>query len=112
MNFIIDNWELILAGLTPIAGWFGGRKMLKSQLKKSNEEAKDIELNNISSNFKLYQDVINDLEDRFKKRIEELELDLEKIRTLNSELRKVVRNQENYINKLREKIKSYEKLEE
>lgn len=111
MKLLLDNWEILLAIGGPILAWIGGRSRMRAQLKKAEAEAKDVELGTISSNFKVYQDLINDLEDRFKRRIEELEEDLGKMKTLNTELRKAISNQERYIERLKEKLKSYEELE-
>jgi len=112
MEFILQHWEVIVATLSPIIAWFGGRKLMKTQQSKAESEAAGVELDTISSNFKVYQDLINDLEGRFKRRIEELEKDLERMKTLNVESRKVIRNQERYIQKLKVKLSSYEELED
>lgn len=111
MNFILQNWEIIMAIIGPIAGWCGNRAYKKNQLKKEKAQTTEVELNTISTNFKVYQDLINDLESRFKSRIEELELDLAKMKTLNKELRTAISDQETYIKKLKKKLEEYEKLE-
>lgn len=110
MNFIIENWGYILSSiLIPIATWIGGRKLQAIAYKKSNEELKANQLDNLASNFSVYQNLINDLETRFKNRIGELEEDIERMKILNQELRKVVSDQERYIKKLRIKIADHEK---
>lgn len=111
MEFFVKYWEVLFAILSPIAAWVVGRRRKEAQLKKEQAEAKELELGSVSSNFKIYQDVINDLEVRFKKRIEELEADLERMKTLNEELRKMLSGQEKYIKRLTAKVEKYEKLE-
>ena len=114
-KFIGTNWELI-SGIIftifgPVIAWVVGRKRKEAQLIREQAEAKDVQLGTISTNFKMYQQLIDDLELRFKRRIEELEEDLDKMKTLNTELRKAISNQEKYIQKLKERLRNYEKLE-
>lgn len=114
MDFFINNWEIITTLIViPLVGWLVKRRFIdKAEIKVSQSQAKDAQLNTISTNFKVYQDLIDDLEKRFKSRIIELEEDVERMNTLNTELRKVVADQENYILRLQTKISNYEKLEE
>ena len=113
MNWLTNNWEIILTLIIiPIITWFAGRKhLMQSQVKLSDAEVTGATINNIIANFKVYQDLINDLEERFKHRIEELEGDLEKLKTLNKELRKQIGINERYIKRQQVKIDEYEKLE-
>lgn len=109
MEFILTHWEKLMAPVTGIAVWY----YTKRTTQKSNEaivaaEATSAHLGNITSNFKVYQELINDLEERFKKRIEDLEEDLDKMRVLNEQLRKAIAGQEKYINKLLTKLGNYE----
>ena len=55
-KFIVDNWEIIFAIVSPIAAWFGSRAFKENQLKREKAETKGVELDTISSNFKVYQD--------------------------------------------------------
>lgn len=109
IKFLADNWE---AFLTPITGivtyFFTKRKFQKRELAKQDAGVTGANLANVSANFEVYQNLINDLEARFKKRVEELEIDLEKMKTLNEELRSAVARQEKYINKLLTKLEKYE----
>lgn len=107
-----ENWKFVLTVIIlPLVTWFAGRKhLMYSNIKKSQAEVTEAELGNITSNFKVYQDLINDLERRFKVRIQELEEDIAKIKLLNEELRKQISSQEKYIKKQQEKIDNYEKL--
>ena len=113
IHYITENWETIALIVGPLLAWFAGdKKIFKNKVVLSNEEVKSAELNNITTNFKVYQDLITDLENRFKNRILELEEDLNKMKVLNEELRKALGNQERYIKKLQVKLESYEKLGE
>ena len=113
MNTISDNFtNIILPLITLIGGWIGNKELHKWRNRNAKNEATDGELNNISKNFEVYQKLIDDLENRFKSRILDLEEDLEKVKTLNEELRKTVSNYEKYIKKLKLKLTKYERLEE
>ena len=62
MNIITENWGIIVAVVGPVAAWFGSRKFKELQLKRAKAETIEVELNTISSNFKVYQNLINDLD--------------------------------------------------
>lgn len=111
MEFILANLNYITPIITALVAWFASRKLKKAELKEVENRGLGGELDNISQNFKVYQGLINDLEGRFKGRITELELDLERFKILNEELRTAVARQEEYISVLREKLDKYEKLE-
>ena len=65
MDFITNNLEWILPIITGIITWFASRKFKKAELRTVESEDTSGELSNISQNFKVYQELINDLEDRF-----------------------------------------------
>ena len=90
MNIITEHWEIISSTAAVVLAYFGGKKAKDIELKRGNEDYKSEALNNISSNFKAYQDLINDLEPRFKSRISD---------------------QENYIKKLKVRLLKYENVE-
>jgi len=110
MDFIIQNWkELIWSPLVGITVWyFTKRNLQKTSEDKSRASVTGDNLGNITVNFKVYQDLINDLEERFKKKINDLEEDLNKMKILNEELKRAISNQERYIKKLKAKLDSYE----
>lgn len=110
MNVIFNNWELISGLILGILGYVGGRKLKDAEIKKADEEVKANALDNISYNFKVYQELINDLESRFKARIQELEEDLERMKLVNSDMRKAISDQENYIKQLMLKINQNENM--
>lgn len=111
MKFITENFStIILPFITLMGGWLGNRGMQKWKGKHAKNEATGGELNNITKNFELYQKLIDDLDVKFKNRILDLEDDLERVKTLNEELRKTVSNYEKYIKKLKLKLTNYEEL--
>lgn len=113
IQFLQDNWQSIGMTIGLIVAWFVGKKdLLKKRVKMSQTEIESREIENVTKNFKVYQDLITDLEERFKGRIDDLELDLQKIKDLNLELRRVISNQEKYIDKLKQKISGYERLDQ
>lgn len=111
MNELLSQyWDKLIAPVVGAIVWFFTKRHYQQvaiKEKETNIEGKEIQ--NITANFKVYQDLINDLEERFKARIEELEADLSKMKALNDELRKAVARQERYINKLQVKLDNYEK---
>jgi fido (protein-threonine AMPylation protein) len=112
IQFIANNWQAIIGTIGIVIAWFvGDKNLLKNKVKLSDEEVDNAKLGNINANFKVYQELINDLEIRFKNRIHDLEEDLDKMKILTLELRKAVSDQETYIKKLHKKLESYEKLE-
>lgn len=111
MRFIIENMHIIAPIVSGVLGWTGSYGLRKVKLKGENNNVIGGEIDLLSQNFKVYQELINDLENRFKMRITELEEDLERIVSLNRELRNALSTQERYIKKLKLKLKSYEELE-
>jgi uncharacterized coiled-coil protein SlyX len=109
INFIKDNWVALLAPISSLLTYiFVKRKYQKKEIALKDKDIEGATIKNVTANFKVYQDLINDLEIRFKNRIDELELDLDKMKELNNELRKAVARQEKYINKLQLKLDKYE----
>lgn len=110
LEFLIQNWEQFI--WTPIVGfvtwYFTKRNLQKAEEAKATADVTGAHLNNITANFEVYQNLINDLEARFKARIQELEEDLEKMKVINEDLRKAVSRQEKYIKKLLLTIEGYE----
>ena len=112
-KFLLDNIEIIIGGITTIIAYFTGKgKILKNKVKLSAADVDKANLDNLKDHFKAYQDLITDLENRFKSRIADLEEDLERMKTLNSELRGAIARQEKYINKLLVKLNKYESAEQ
>lgn len=104
--------SILLPFITLIGGWIGNRELHRWKTKQEKNKADNTELNNISENFRIYQNLINDLETKFKSRISELEEDLEKVKVLNEELRRTISSYEKYIRKLKLKLAKYEELGE
>jgi len=108
-SFIVENWETLLVPISSIVTYlFVKRKYQQRELAQKDAELTGANLGNVTANFEVYQNLINDLENRFKARIEDLEADLEKMKAINEDLRKAVSRQERYINKLLIKIDGYE----
>jgi len=111
-EFLISNWQAI-AGIVGVTGaWFGGKKhLLNSQVKQSQAEVTGANIDNVTATLDVYKRALDDLEVRFKKRIQELTEDLEILSIQNTELRKVISDNEKYIKRLIIKLKDDEKLE-
>lgn len=110
-QFLLEHWNSILAVLGPITAWIAGRKMQKIQIKKEEAESDISQIRVLAENLKMYQELLDDAEARFKAVRIELENELAEMKILNQELRKVISEQEKYIKKLKLKIDNYEKLE-
>ncbi|MGK2864903.1 MAG: hypothetical protein ACSLE0_23425 [Chitinophagaceae bacterium] len=108
-DLILDNWDKLLVPATAIITWvFVKRRYQNRELAKSDADLTGANLGNVTANFEVYQNLITDLETRFKNRIGELESDLDRMKALNEELRAAVQRQERYINKLLIKLDKYE----
>ena len=103
-EFLTQYWQWIIATIViPIVSWiFGERRGKQLQREKTEAEVTAATIENITSNFKVYQDIINDLEARFKARIEELERDVKELKSINERLK-------DYIDTLKERLEEYEK---
>lgn len=111
MKFIVENWELIVAILSPVITFFATKNMKDIQLNKLKEELEGIKVVNVSKNLEIYQDIIDDLNEKFKKRLDEYSNEIDELKNLNDELRKVVKDQNEIIKRLETKLAKYEKLE-
>lgn len=112
-EFILNNWQAIVGVIGVTGAWFGGKKhLLSSQVKQSQAEVTGANIDNVTATLEVYKGALDDLELRFKKRIGELEDDLNRMKSLNVESRKHISSLEKYIKRLQLKIEKYEKLEE
>lgn len=111
MKFIAENWEIIFAIVSPIITFFATKGIKDTQLVTLKEELESVKIINVSKNLEIYQEIINDLNSKFKERITEYSLEIEELKTLNEELRKLVKDQGLIITRLEEKLAQYEKLE-
>lgn len=112
MNFIMDNIQYFInIAVGAVVYFITKYRLQKLNESKSKADILEINIENVSATFEVYQDLLNDLEKRFKLRIEDLEEDLEKLKLLNQELRKQIGSSERYIRRQQLKIDKYEKLE-
>lgn len=114
MEFVLNNLEWIITTvISSIAGismYFRGKKV---QQLKNNKSEKEIESTGIKvheENIKLYQTLLDDLESRFKNRINILENDVTRMIKLNEEANEVISRQEKYINAKRKYITKLENI--
>ena len=70
---------LSVAGATVIT-WFVGRKAKTIELNKAKEELESAKSKNIEDNLELYQRMIDDIDERSRKRIEDLVQQIELLR--------------------------------
>jgi len=108
-EFLFNNWQAIAGILGGISLWFGGRKhLLKSQVQQSQAEVTGANIDNVTATLDVYKSALDDLELRYKKRMLELQEDLEIMKTQSEDLKKVIAGNEKYIKKLRMKLDEYE----
>lgn len=112
MKFIVENWELMTAVISPIITFFATKNIKNTELNTLKEELETIKIDNVSKNLEIYQGIIDDLNEKFKQRIHEYSVEIEELKVLNDELRKIVRDQGFLITRLEQKLAKYEKLEE
>jgi len=112
MNWIAEHWEKVLIPIAGIVTWFFTKKdAQRIAREKSEADVTGANLGNVTDTFKVYQNLINDLELRFKAQLEDLQTDIDELRTVNNELRAAVNRQEQYISKLKIKLTQHEGLE-
>lgn len=111
LNFILENWKAVVAIiLGPIISFFAGKTQQEAQIQRAQAENKNAEIGNVENIIEVYQKSLDDLKVRFEERVLELTADVERMNTLNAELRKAVSSQEKYIKKLKNKLAEYEGL--
>lgn len=119
----IDNLITILPYLAPIltalAGirW-GGLILEKLNIRQKKTEVESSTLENLQKNLDLYQEIVDDLNQKYKERITDFEdnfehslsklkLELEELRTMNQQLERVIKDQKALIVKQSKSIKYY-----
>lgn len=111
-TFFVENWVLIVTNvITPVLTFFTTRRLNENKLDKLKTELENLKIVNVSKNLEIYQEIIDDLNEKFKERINEYALEIDELKTLNEELRKLVRDQGRIISRLEEKLAKYEKPE-
>ena len=124
MNLNIDSIISILPYLAPIltalAGirW-GGFILDKLNIRQKKTEVENSSLENLKKNLDLYQEIVDDLNQKYKERIidfeegfnqslSRLKLELDELRVINEELERVVKEQKSLIVRQSKSIKYYE----
>ena len=89
---------------TFLAGIYKDRILNALNIKKMKKEVDSSTSDVIEKNLKLYQEMIDDLDERHNKRIDTLEASVDKMRVENESLRKDRDNKASEVSKLREEI--------
>lgn len=114
MEFVLNNLEWIITTvISSIAGismYFRGKKVQQLENNKSEKEIESTGIKVHEENIKLYQTLLDDLESRFKNRINILENDVTRMIKLNEEANEVINRQEKYINTKRKYITKLENI--
>lgn len=100
MNWILDNWTLILGAITtPIAWIFGGKQAKKVEIKKANSDA-------VATMQSVYDQFLSD----YKERMVELMAELNVVKTTNADLQRQFNEIQLQYAKEVEKSQNWEKL--
>lgn len=88
MKEVIINYlpEFLLTIGAGFSGWFFNRKSKSVELKKAKEELEASKSTNIENNLTIYQKMIDDIDERSRKRIDELITQIDILNKRYSEL--------------------------
>lgn len=117
---IVEIVPYLAPVLTAIAAFKWDWIMKKLNIKREKEDLKNSSLNNLEKNIKIYQDLVTDLDERYKTRIKDYEDNFQEtigrlrdeIETLNKEVRslKTINSElKTFLNKQAKTIVHYEK---
>ncbi|WP_418513711.1 hypothetical protein [Corallibacter sp.] len=91
--------------------WFKDAIAMKFGIKKNNKDLEKSSLNNLQQNMDLYQELVDDLDARYKARIERLQQEFDesfgKLQNELNELREVNRKLNSIIEKQKKTIQKY-----
>jgi uncharacterized protein (DUF3084 family) len=116
---IIDALPYIAPILTAIGAYKWDWMMNKLNLKDKNISIEGNALENLQKNLDLYQDMVTDLDKRYKDRIADFEqnfaqtmdrlrVEIDDLKKINSELEEMVKEQKDFITKQSKSLKYYE----
>lgn len=99
-DFLLQNWEKILMILGAIIGWIYKRpigmwmvKQSKADVKSTQASTDNTTIDNLKKTMNIYVSMIDDIEKRYEKKLDEANLEI-----------KILRNE---IDDLRSKLKKY-----
>lgn len=116
---ITDVFPYIAPILTAIGAYKWDLIMKKLNIKKEGINAENLTLNNLQKNLDIYQDMVTDLDKRYKSRIAEFEdnfnksmdrlkSEIDELKVINNELETMVKDQKMFINRQSRSLKYYE----
>jgi len=115
----LDMLTYILPVVTAVVGFKWDLIMTKLNIKKEGINAENLTLNNLQKNLDIYQDMVTDLDKRYKSRIAEFEenfnksmdrlrSEIDELKAINNELETMVKDQKMFINRQSRSLKYYE----
>tara|TARA_R110000822_G_scaffold305011_1_gene430487 strand:+ start:1448 stop:1828 length:381 start_codon:yes stop_codon:yes gene_type:complete len=116
---IINSLPYIAPILTAIGAYKWDWLMNKLSIKQKTADVEGTTLVNLQKNLDIYQEMVTDLDRRYKERIKDFEenfstsmdrlrVEIEELRQVNQELEKIVREQKEFITKQAKSLKYYE----
>lgn len=119
---IFNELPKILPYIVPVGGFLLGaykdKIMLALNIKKENTQIDGLKTENFNKNLDLYQELIDDLDTRYKKRLtdiedmfntqlESLKSEIQQLKDLNEELTEINRKNKELIERLQKELKQY-----
>jgi len=116
---IIDALPYIAPILTAIGAYKWDWLMHKLNIKQKTADVEGTTLANLQKNLDIYQDMVTDLDKRYKDRIADFEqnfteamdrlrVEIDDLKKINSELEEMVNEQKDFISKQSKSLKYYE----
>lgn len=118
-EILIELLPYLSTLITGIIVWYRDKIATKLGWKRTSKEIDTITLDNVQKNIDLYQELLNDLDIRYKNRVKEIEEsfqisltklrgDLNDLETLNEKFEAINKEQRTLIQKLQKQLKYYQ----
>lgn len=104
-EIIKTNWSELSLAVGGVVAYFGGRKTKNVQLKKEIQDLKSSESSNVARNMEIYQELLDDMQNRFKAQVQDIELIFEKkVEALQEEISRLT----TVVDEFKERLSKYE----
>lgn len=104
-NHLIDYG---IPAITGVVAWLSKDRILNVlNIKQKKTEVEDARIRTIQGNLDLYQEMLSDLDERYKRRLAELEAEIEKFRQLSEEMSTIIKEQKEFIDEQTIRLREY-----
>ncbi|OCK42530.1 hypothetical protein BA195_10160 [Tenacibaculum soleae] len=114
-----DALPYLLTFVTGVGVWFKDKIATKLGIKKKENDVDNSSLNNVQKNLDIYQEMVEDLSEKYKQRIKDIEdsfdasmlrlqADLRALQALNEKFSKIIEEQKEIIRKQAKSLKYFQ----